>query len=78
MTSVLVTQTISLLFKGLLYVHFSRETSSLGAKSPIQPGLLPLPASEMGTGESGLPLIQRAPAGCIPISLLEGKLFPIT
>lgn len=37
MTSVLMTQTISLLFKGLLYVHFSRETSSLGAKSPTQP-----------------------------------------
>lgn len=57
MTSVLMAPTIGVLFKGPLY-HFSRESSSLGAKSPIQFPLSPLPASETGRGEFGL--LQRA------------------
>lgn len=77
MTSVLMTQTTSLLFKGLLYVHFSRETSSLGAKSSIQ--LLPFTFTGKWNGQRiCCCLIQSAPAGCIPILLSQGILFPIT
>lgn len=73
-----MTQTNSLLFKGLLCVHFSKETSSLGAKSSIQLTFLPLGRVKWAEENLGCHLIQSAPAGCTPIFLLEGKLFPIT